>query len=183
MSTAATRRYAEALADVAMAHDQVELIDQELGLMAQLFSENRELKHLFANPVIPQKAKSKVLEAILEKARPSQLTSRLLRLMLRYGRLHNIKLVYYHFRREVNERRRIVQVEVTTARPVSPPEQQILTQRLEQLTGKRAQISFKTDPQIIGGAIARIDSTIYDGSIRTQLEIIKRRIKELAAEI
>lgn len=182
MSTAVTRRYAEALADVAMAHDQVELIDQELGLMAQLFSENRDLKNLFANPVISQKVKSKVLEAIIERARPSQLMARLLRIMLRYGRLHNLKLVYYHFRREVNERRRIVEVEVTTAQPIGPSEQQILAQRFEQMTGKRARVNFKTDPQIIGGAIAKIDSIIYDGSIRTQLEIIKRRMKELAAE-
>jgi F-type H+-transporting ATPase subunit delta len=181
MSTAATRRYAEALAEVAMAHDQVELLDRELSSICELFSENPQLKHLFANPVIPQRAKSKVLEAIIERARPSQLISRLLRLMLRHGRLHNIKLVYYHFRREINERRQIVEVEVTTAQPVSSPEQQILAQRFEQITGKRAQISFKSDPQIIGGAIARIDSTIYDGSIRTQLEIIKRRMKELAA--
>src|SRR5215468_11371238 len=103
MSATVARRYAEALADVAIARNQVDQIDNDVRVFVEMMANSRELYDLFASPVISQKDKSKVLEAIIGRARPGQLTANLLRTLLRHYRLHNIAAVYERFRREINE--------------------------------------------------------------------------------
>jgi F-type H+-transporting ATPase subunit delta len=77
----------------------------------------------------------------------------------------------------MNERQGIVAAEITTAAPVGANERDVLERRIEQMTGKRVEVQFKTDPSLIGGAVTRIGSTVYDGSIRTRLESIKEELK------
>ena len=177
---AVARRYAEALADVAIAHNQVDQIDAEVGAFAQMMVESRELHDLFASPIISKDDKGLVLDAIIERARPGQMTANLLRTMLRHYRLHHLRAVYDQFQREMNERRGMVLAEVTTASPVGRAEQDALSARLREMTGKQVQLEFKTDPELIGGIVTRIGSVIYDGSIRTQLQTVKQRLKQEA---
>jgi F-type H+-transporting ATPase subunit delta len=171
------RRYAEALADVAFAQNQIEQIEAEVGSFADMMSSNRELLDVFASPIISQGDKGRLLDAIIERTRPSQFTANLLRTLLRHYRLHHLGAVYEQFRREINERRGLVVADVTTASPVGPAEQQMLSARLQQMTGKQVQLRFNTDQGIIGGVVTRIGSVVYDGSIRTQLQIVKQRLK------
>ena len=174
---AVARRYAEALADVAIARNQIEQIDSEVGAFADLMASNRELLDVFASPVISQDDKRRVLAAIIERTRPGQITANLLKTLLKHYRLQHLGAVYEQFRREINERKGLVVAEITTASPVGPAEQQIFSTRLQQLTGKQVQLRFNTDPAIIGGVVTRIGSVVYDGSIRTQLQSVKQRLK------
>ncbi|HEX5736074.1 MAG TPA: ATP synthase F1 subunit delta [Blastocatellia bacterium] len=177
---AVARRYAEALADVALAHNQVDQIDAEVGAFARLMADSRELHDLFASPIVSQTDKGRVLDSIIERARPGQMTANLLRTLLRHYRLHHLAAVYEQFQREINERRGMVLAEVTTASPVGRAEQDALSTRLREMTGKQVQLEFKTDPELIGGIVTRIGSVIYDGSIRTQLQAVKQRLKQEA---
>ena len=174
---AIARRYAEALADIAVARNQVEQIEQEVGAFARLMTDNRELYDLFASPVVSKSDKAKVLDALVERMRPGQMTANLLRTLLGHYRLHNLETIYRQFQRELNERRGMVQAEVTTASSIGRAEQDALATRLREMTGKQVQLEFKTDPEIIGGVVTRIDSVVYDGSIRTQLQVVKQRLK------
>jgi F-type H+-transporting ATPase subunit delta len=176
--TVVARRYAEALADVAMARGQVEQIESELRAFAEMISANRELYEVFASPIISQSDKARVLQALIERARPGQMTANLLATMLRHYRLHHIQAVYQRFRHEINERRGIAIAEITTASAVGEAERDILGRQLQQMTGKRVQLQFKSDPSLIGGVVTRIGSVIYDGSIKTQLQAVKQRLKQ-----
>jgi F-type H+-transporting ATPase subunit delta len=176
--TVIARRYAEALADVAITHNQIDLIDAEVGAFARMMSDSRELHDLFASPIISQGDKAQVLNALVERARPGQMTANLLKTLLRHYRLHHLEAVYQQFQREINERRGMVLAEVTTAAPVSRTEQDALSNRLREMTGKQVQLQFKTDPALIGGVVTRIGSIVYDGSIRTQLQTVKQRLKQ-----
>jgi F-type H+-transporting ATPase subunit delta len=100
----------------------------------------------------------------------------LLRLLLRYYRLQSISVVCDQFQREINKRRGIVAAEITTAGPVATGERDMIIGRLQAMTGKQVQVNFKEDPALIGGAITRVGSVVYDGSIRTQLETIKQKM-------
>ena len=175
---AVARRYAQALADVAVARNQVEQVESELRQVAELVSSNRELYELFASPIIPQPDKRRVLDAIIERARLSPVMANLLRVMLQHYRLHYINEVYEQFRREMNARRGVVSAEVVTAHEIGPSERETLGKRLEAMTGKQVQLQFKTDPSLIGGVVTRVGSVVYDGSIRTQLQEIKERLKQ-----
>lgn len=176
--TAVARRYAEALADVALAQNQVEQIDGEIALFAGMMKESRELYDVFASPALSPDDKSRVLDALIKRAKPSRWTANLLRTMLRHYRLHILGTVHEKFRDEINRRRGIVIAEVTTAAPAGELEREALARRLQVLTGKQVQLNFTSDPDLIGGVVARIGSVVYDGSIRTQLESIKHKLKE-----
>ena len=76
----------------------------------------------------------------------------------------------------LDERAGMVAATVTTAREVPPPYQQKLHDKLAELTGKSVRIDFATDPEIIGGLVTRIGSTVYDGSVRSQLQQIKEKM-------
>lgn len=175
--TTIARRYAEAVADVAVAQNQVGQIDAELNAFAELMKSNRELYEVFASPVLSNEQKGKVLGALVEHTRPSSTTTNLLKVMLNNYRLHHLDAVYQQFKREINQRQGLLAAEVTTAQQLSAAEQNLLSQRLQELTGKQVQIQFKTDSTLIGGVLTKIGSVEYDGSIRTQLETVKQRLK------
>jgi F-type H+-transporting ATPase subunit delta len=175
---AIARRYAEALADVALAHNQVEQIDSEVGAFVEMMRGSRELHDLFASPIMSQADKARVLDVLIARTGPGKMTANLLHTMLDHYRLHHLGLVYERFRREINERKGTVLAEVTTAHTVGPAEQDRLSRELKTMTGKQVEVEFKTDPALIGGVVTRIGSVIYDGSIRTQLQEIKHHLKD-----
>ena len=174
---AIARRYAEALADVATARNQVEQIDNEVRIFAEMMKSSRELHDTFASPIVSQTDKLKVLEALISRTQTGPMTANLLRTMLSHYRLHHVAEVYEQFRREMNERKGLIVAEVTTATQVGAAEQAKLGRTLEQLTGKQVEFKFKTDPSLIGGVVTRVGSVVYDGSVRTQLQEIKERLK------
>jgi len=171
------RRYAEALADVATSRNQVDEIDREVALFSGLFESNRELLDVFASPVISLSNKRAVLDALIERVRPGQVTINLMRTMLSHYRLHHLAAVLTQYRRVINERKGLVVVDVTAAAEIAGPDRDKLVRALERLTGKKVDLKFKTDPALIGGVITRIGSVVYDGSVRTQLSQIKQRLK------
>jgi F-type H+-transporting ATPase subunit delta len=176
--TRIARRYGEALADVAIAQNQVERIDSEVRGFVEMMRSSRELHDLFASPIVSQPDKARVLDVLVARTRPGKMTANLLRTMLDHYRLHHLDVVYEQFRREINERKGTVLAEVTTAQAVSQGERERLSRELVAMTGKHVEFEFKTDPELIGGVVTRIGSVVYDGSIRTQLEDIKHRLKE-----
>jgi F-type H+-transporting ATPase subunit delta len=179
--TAAARRYAEALADVAIHRGQATLVDQELGEFAELVRTNRDLYSTFASPVVSQKDKLKILNAIIDRTRPSETIVNLLRLLLSHYRLQDLEELHRQFQREMNKREGVVPAEVTTAAPIDGAEQQALRHKLEQMTGKQIQLEFKVDPEAIAGVITRVGSVVYDGSVRTRLQTMKRKLSDAEA--
>lgn len=171
------RRYAEAMADVAMGRNQVDEIDNELCAFAGMTGVGSELYDLFASPIISQADKGRVLEALIAKTHPGEATANLLRTLLRNYRLHHIGEVYEQFRRQINRRKGVVIAEVTTAAEIGSAEQETLGHNLREMVGRQIQLQFKTDPSLIGGVVTRIESVVYDGSISTQLREIKQRLK------
>jgi F-type H+-transporting ATPase subunit delta len=172
------RRYAEALADVAIAHNQVDQIDHEVRVFAETIGSTGELHDLFASPIVSLSDKRRVLDALIDRVAVGQMTANLLRTMLSHYRLHYLAAVYEQFRREMNERKGLVVAEVTTASEVGASEQERLGITLEKMTGKRVEFKFRTDPSLIGGVVTRIGSVVYDGSVRTQLREINERLKQ-----
>lgn len=174
---AMARRYAEALADVAMDRNLTDQIDGELGSFARMVESSEDLRNLFASPVASASDKRKVLEALISRARPGDFTANLLRTLLKNDRLQHLGEVYTQFQKVINERRGVVVATITTAEPVGREQQERLSGKLHKMTGKKVQFEFKTDPSLIGGVVTRVGSVIYDGSVRTQLQEIKQRLK------
>lgn len=170
------RRYASALADVVLKNGETEIVQTELSSWNQMMTTNAELLEAFRNPAIAHLSKEKVLESLLKKAKPSTTTANFLRVLLRNGRLTELGEINSRFASVLAERRGEVTAQVTSARPLGENEKTEIKTNLEKLTGKKVKLNFETNENMIGGVVTRVGSTIYDGSVKTQLENLKQQM-------
>lgn len=170
------RRYATALADIVAKSGETEVVKSELQTWEDLMRSSGELRNAFGSPAIGQSNKEKVLESLLEKAKPTKTTSNFLRILLRNHRLTELTRINEKFAAVLEERSGVISAEVTSARPLSDSQKADFQANLANLTGKQVNMNFEIDEQIIGGVIARVGSTVYDSSVRTQLENLKSEL-------
>ena len=171
------RRYASALADVALAKTgEAEALKSELAVWSQLFATNENLQNVFGSPAIVHANKEKVLAQLIEKTKPSKTTANFLKVLLRNGRLTDLDAISDRFETVLQERSNVVSAEITSARELPGDERREFELSLEKLTGKEININFAVDPELIGGVVTRIGSTVYDGSVRTKLENLREQL-------
>lgn len=170
------RRYGTALADVVLKTGETETVKSELRTWEEMMSENAELMNAFQNPSIAHLDKEKVLDSLIAKAKPSKTTSNFLRVLLRNSRLTELADINDKFAAVLEERSGHVSAEVLSARELSADQKAELKANIEKLTGKQVQLNFGIDKNIIGGVVTRVGSTVYDGSVRTQLENLREQL-------
>ena len=170
------RRYAAALADVVLKTGETEIIRSELISWEQMLTANADLSNVFQNPAIAHLSKEKVLDNLIEKAKPTRTTANFLRVLLRNNRLTELRQINERFESVLAERSGEVSAEVTSARPLGDFEKTELQTNLAKITGKKVKLNYQTDEKIIGGVVVRIGSTVYDGSVKTQLENLKQQM-------
>jgi F-type H+-transporting ATPase subunit delta len=170
------RRYAAALADVVIARGEARQVQEELSAWEQMMQANERLLEVFRNPTVPYEQKRKVLTALIARSRVRPTTANFLQVLLQNQRLTDLGEINKRFAQVLDERSGVVSAEVTTARPVPESSQQTLRAKLSAMTGKDVRLSFKTDEELIGGMVTRIGSTIYDGSVRNQLQLAKEKL-------
>lgn len=179
---AAAQRYARALFDVGRAegHD-LAAIREELSGIAALVTGNEQLNRVLANPAIPAARKRAVMEQILARSTVSGILSRTLLLLADRDRLVLLPDLAEAYHDRLLDHQQVVRAQVTTAMPLPPDRASALRQGLAQVTGRDVQLEVRTDQSLVGGAVARIGSTVYDGSIVTHLE--KLKVQLVSAEI
>ncbi|MFZ1700446.1 MAG: ATP synthase F1 subunit delta [Pyrinomonadaceae bacterium] len=170
------RRYSVALADVVLKSGETAVIQNELSSLGELFSQNSDLQTVFSNPAITHINKQKVLDSLIAKAKPSKTTANFLKVLLQNGRLSDLGEINDRFGTVLDERSGIISAEITSARELPDAERAEFEKSLAELTGKRVNISYSVEKEIIGGVVTRIGSTVYDGSVRTKLETLKEQL-------
>lgn len=172
------RRYAKALLEVSIKQRNFTIVLEELESFQRQLTETPQLKQLFISPALPQERKNKILDSLANRFKWQPLTLNFLKTMIRHNRLNLLQEVIASMEHQFLERQGIVVVEVLTARRLDHAEENKLVARLEEFTGKKIQLENHVNPSLLGGAITRIGSTLYDGSVQTQLEHLKMRIIE-----
>lgn len=170
------RRYSSALADVVLQRGEAREVQQELREWERTLQANENLREVFANPTIALDQKRAVLNKLIEVAKPRQTSANFLKVLLQNQRLTELTEINRRFAQVLDERAGMIAATVTTARVVPQDAQQRLHDKLSSLTGKKVRVDFATDPKIIGGLVTRIGSTVYDGSVRSQLQQIKEKM-------
>jgi F-type H+-transporting ATPase subunit delta len=176
-SQTAARRYASALADVVIprgGEDRVVL--GELKAWEAMVAENSGLQEAFGNPTVAYDQKRKVLEELIARTRIQPTTANFLRVLLKNQRLGELAQVNAKLADVLEERTGIVSAQIVSARPISDSTKSSLEQKLTELTGKKARLTFQTDESLLGGIVTRIGSTIYDGSVRNQLSRLREEL-------
>ena len=170
-------RYARAFADVVVERKMdPEKTVAELMQMAALVSSSHELHNVLSNPAVENKQKISLLDAIIKKMGASKLLRNFVAVLIDHKRIGQIGEITEQFKQQLNDRMGIADAKVSSARELTASEKKLLEQRLAAVTGKIVRATYSEDASLLGGAVVRIGSTIYDGSVRGQLERLKLEI-------
>lgn len=174
---ASATRYARALLDVVLGTSaDPAKIEADLAGLARLVRTHPELHNALTDPLVSHPARVRLVETIGARAGADPLVARLVGMLASRGRLELLPGVVEAYRERLLEHGRILRARVTAAAPLAPEQQAALRERLSQATGKDVQVDVDVDPTLIGGLVARIGSTVYDGSIRTQLHKMRQQL-------
>jgi F-type H+-transporting ATPase subunit delta len=174
---AVASRYARAFADVVLDKKlDAKQVTEELGAIVELYRSNLELRRVWESPAIPAEQKRRLLDAIIERSAMLRPVRNFVAVLIDHGRISEVEQIARQFQTELNHRLGIVEAEVTSARPLAEAESRELLAEVERVTGKRVSAEYKIDPSLIGGAAIRVGSTVYDGSVRGQLQKMKEQL-------
>ncbi len=170
-------RYARALADVVLEAklNPAEVL-QQLEDFAATFAGSKELREVLLNPSLPTAKRVAILDAVNRRIGCGPKVRNFLAVLISRERLAALSEIVEEYRLEMNRRLQISDAEVLTARPLQDQERAKLEREVAELAGTRVNATFLEDKSLIGGAIVRIGSTIYDGSVRGRLERLRERL-------
>ena len=178
--TAATR-YARALLDVSVKEKgDLQRIEQDLATWVDLLARHPTLEKVLLNPAIPVQRKQAAVAELTARLQTSPVLAKLVALLAERDRLVLLPELLASYRERLLEHQNVVRAEVTTAVPVAAERTRAIERGLAQVTGRTVTLAMKVNPSIIGGVVARIGSTVYDGSVTTQLQKMKQRLVENA---
>jgi F-type H+-transporting ATPase subunit delta len=169
--------YARAFADVVFhAHLDADRSLAELRAIASLLTESAELRRVWENPAIPADQKRRVLDVIAQRDGILVQVRNLVAVLIDHRRIHFLEPVIRQLEKELDARLGFAEAQITSARALGDTEKREFEVEVGRLTGKKVRARYGQDPSLLGGAVVRIGSTIYDGSVKGQLERLKEAI-------
>jgi len=177
LNGAIAMRYAAALADVAIAQKNAEQVQGDLNSFAEALSASSDLRTVLLSPAIGVEAKQKAIARLSDAMKMTPAVRNFVYLLIDHRRTEMLVEIQQAFETELNARMGIAEARVTSAQKLSERERQELTAALERRTGKKIQAHFDEDESLLGGAVARVGSTVYDGSVRERLTRLRAQLE------
>jgi F-type H+-transporting ATPase subunit delta len=176
---AVSSRYARAFADVVMERKlEPSQVRRDLHLLADIVEQNGELRRVWEAPALPAAQKRAVLDALAKRAGTSAMVRNFLAVLIDHGRMPLLEQILRQFEMELDRRLNLAEAEITSARDLDAEEKRSLELEVGRLTGKKVRASYRRDPNLLGGAVIKVGSTIYDGSVLGQLNKIREHLVE-----
>jgi F-type H+-transporting ATPase subunit delta len=169
--------YSRAFADVVQQrHLDAAQAMGELNQVSALLKENADLRRVWENPSIPAEQKRRVLDALARREGLSQPVRNFVAVVIDHRRMHLYEGIVRQVAKELDERMGFAEAQISSARELSPNEKHSLEVQVGRLTGKKVRATYTRDAALLGGAVVRVGSTIYDGSVLGQLARIREQI-------
>jgi F-type H+-transporting ATPase subunit delta len=178
ISSNIAKRYARAFFEIAGGEKRYEEYCHELERFSAVLKENKRLSEFLANPIFAQPDKKAVVESVLAKIGVSPMTANFLKLLVDKRRIGILSDIEGCYRELMDNALKKVRVTVKTAFPLTGELSDRLQTGLEGLTGREVEMTVLEEPALLGGIVVRVGDTLYDGSIRTQLNNIRNLLGE-----
>ncbi len=176
---AVTARYSRALADVVFEQKlDAQKVVAEVRVIEAALTESPALRHTWDNPAVQMPVKVKVLDAIIAAVGAGRITRNFIALLIERRRIRSMKEIRAQFEAEVNDRLGIADADVTSVRNLGDDERRGLEAQVAKITGKKIRATYSTDKSVLGGSVVKVGSTVYDGSVRGQLQRLKQQLIE-----
>ncbi|WP_363350104.1 F0F1 ATP synthase subunit delta [Methylocystis echinoides] len=173
-------RYASALYELASEKSATDEVAAALAAFQSLMNDSPDLKRLVKSPVFTAQEQVKALDAVLGKAGVSGIAANFIRLVASKRRLFVLPDMIAAYQGLHDKAKGLVRADVTVAAPLRPDHEAALRQALAAVTGgKSVSLNVRTDPSVIGGIIVKLGSRMVDASVRTKLNSIRTRMKEV----
>jgi F-type H+-transporting ATPase subunit delta len=173
-----TNTYARAFADAVFAmHLNPASILQEAQSVAALVSESKELRQVWEAPSIAAGQKRAVLDAIVSREGFSPAVRNFVAVLIDHRRIPFLGGIVKQFELELDQRMGFAEAQIVSARELSEPERRALEREVQKLTGKKVRGRYVRDASLLGGALIKVGSTIYDGSVVGQLDRIREQLR------
>jgi F-type H+-transporting ATPase subunit delta len=170
-------RYAHAFASVAASsHLDVAAAQQQLSDFSGTLAGSRELREVLMNPSIANEQKLKVLDAISGRIGMFPQVRNFIAVIMDHQRLDELDEILTEYHAVADDQSGLTEAEVTSARPLNDNDRAELEAQVQKLAGGRIRTTYSQDATLLGGAVVRIGSTVYDGSIRAQLQQLKQKL-------
>jgi len=173
-----SKRYARAFFEIAGEEKKLEQYYNELHQFSSMMAENKDLGGFLANPIFEQDVKKNVLEKIIGKVTLSPMTVKFLKLLVDKNRIDVLPDIDTCYRLMMDEALQKTRVTVKTAFPLSADMQQYIMSNLKKLTGREAEVTVEDDKSLLGGIVIGVGDTLYDGSIKNQLNNMRNLLGE-----
>ena len=170
------RRYAKAMLDIGTEHGTAEELREQLDALAKLYQDSKPFRNALLNPSVKLEERRRVIKTMGQKIGLNAMLINFAQLLLDNDRFRVLPAIAEQYSAMVDARSGRVRARVTSAEPLDPVQQTRLKAALGKLTGKDVLLETEVDQAILGGVVTRIGTTIYDGSIRTQLETLRTSI-------
>ena len=170
--------YARSLFEVAKEHEEVDEIHDQLGGFADALNDNRELQMFFFSPYFSSEEKKEGIDKVVEGA-----NERFVNFLKLIAERHRVPAIF-RIRREFDdlwrEENRLLEVRVTSAKPLDDELIKSIGQRIEDQTGQRIDLDANVDPDVIGGLVLRVGNMVMDASVRGRLERLRKEVARAA---
>jgi F-type H+-transporting ATPase subunit delta len=173
-----SKRYARAFFEIANEGKQIEPYYNELNQFASIISQNNSLKDFLANPIFEQASKKGVVDNLISKLKLSGMTVSFLRLLVDKKRIDILEDIVICYRQLMDETLKKVRVNVKTAFPLSDELKSFISTNLEKTLGKKVEMTVEEDSTLLGGVVIGVGDTLYDGSIKNQLNNMRNLLGE-----
>ena len=167
------RRYARAVIEIGTANGNLDKMGAELRALASAMHSSAELVTALINPAIRRADRRRVIDALLERIGAAPHMRSLVYLLLDGERLSSVEAISREVDAMIEARAGRMSAEVTSARPLDASQLSQIINALEKLSGKKVAVTRREDPSLLGGVVAKLGDTVFDGSLRTQLRALR----------
>jgi F-type H+-transporting ATPase subunit delta len=177
--SAVAARYANALADVVTAANsalQPQDAVKELRAFEDVLSQSHDLREVLHTPAIAGSRKKAVAGRLADLLQLSRISRNFLLVLIGHRRITLLAEIIQTFEIVLDERAGYIRAEISSARALGDAQRAQIGAEIEKLTGKRIRTAWSVDEALIGGVVAKVGSTVYDGSVRGSLESLGRRL-------
>lgn len=169
--------YARAFADVVLsAHLDANRAVGGLKEIARLLNDSADLQRVWENPAVPAEQKRNLLDAIVQREGIDKQVRNLIAVLIDHRRVPFLPRIVEQLEKELDARLGFAEAQISSARELDEAEKRTLESQIAKATGKKVRASYALDSSLLGGAVVRVGSTIYDGSVKGQLERIREAI-------
>lgn len=164
--------YAKALLLLATERGEADKVRDDMRLVSQVTSENRELRVVFANPTVPHDRKAAVTRALFD-GKVGESTLAFLLFVVKKNRSVNLLGISESYLEQWRDANGVVRSDLVTQQPIDDRARELVTEMVQKYTGKTVELHDHTDEKMLGSFKLEFDNKMYDARIRTKIRKLR----------